>query len=102
MRVLVLTNSKFPPPPEHVKTMINGFAQWREQYRNKMEAFFFYAGRNAGGGILNVSDEAELNQIINDWPLTPYSDIDVIPIVDGDVALKQLQARVDRMMEMMG
>lgn len=47
-----------------------------------MEAFFFYAGRDGGCGILNVTDEVELHQIVNEWPFAPFSDIDIIPLVD--------------------
>lgn len=102
MRVLMLASGKYQAPPELIKSLVQGFVEWREKHRNKMEAFFFYAGRSAGGGILNVTDEVELNQIVNEWPLTPFSEIDIIPIVDGDVALKQFQATVERMMQMMG
>ena len=102
MRVLLLAKAKFFIPPEQIMGMTNGFAAWRTQYRDKMEAFFFFAGRSAGGGILNVADEAELNQIVNEWPFFVFSDIEIIPIVDGDVALKQFQSMAEKMIAQMG
>jgi muconolactone delta-isomerase len=102
MRVLLLAKSKYFVPPEHLPMMAQGFAGWRNQYRDKMEAFFFFAGRAAGGGILNVTDEAELNQIVNDWPLAPFSEIEIMPIVDGDVALKQFQSMAEKITAQMG
>jgi len=102
MRVLLLAEAKFPIPPEYFAGLVNGFVQWRSQYRDNMEAFFFYAGRNAGGGILNVADEAELNQIVSEWPFFPFSEVHIMPIVDGDVALKQMQGNIERMSSQMG
>jgi hypothetical protein len=54
-----------------------------------MEAFSFFAGRDGGCGILNVADEAELSRIMIEWPFSFYSDIEILPVVDGDIALQQ-------------
>src|ERR1700730_3908759 len=89
MRVLAHIESKFPVPPEQVPMMLDGFKAWREKYRGQMESFFFFAGRQGGGGILNVPDEAALNKMMLEWPLSQYSDTHIEKLVDGDVALKQ-------------
>jgi len=77
--------------------MTEGFVAWRERYRPKMESFYFYAGKGGGAGVLNVADEAELSQIMLEWPFTFFSDIDIQPVVDGDVGLKQLQGAAQAM-----
>ncbi|HEX3724329.1 MAG TPA: hypothetical protein VHV31_16190 [Nitrolancea sp.] len=102
MRVLLLAKSKFFIPLDQMAMMTQGFVAWRDRYRDKMDEFFFFAGRTAGGGILNVVDEAELNQIVNEWPFSIYSEVDIIPLVDGDVALSQLQGMIEMMSGQMG
>lgn len=91
MRVLVIARPQFPLPPDQAVGLFQGFAAWRERYRDRMETFFFFAGGGGGGGILNVTDEAELNQIMLEWPLLTFSAVDYRPILDGDIALRQWQ-----------
>ena len=102
MRVLLLAKAKFFLPPDHLTMVAQGFIEWRTRYRDKMDEFFFFAGRTAGGGIFNVSDEAELNQIVNEWPLAPFAEVDIMPLVDGDVALEQFQSMAERVTTQMG
>lgn len=97
MRVLVTARPKFQIPPDQFATLTKGFVTWRERYRPRMEAFYFFAGGGGGGGILNVADEAELNQIMLEWPFAFFSDLECVPILDGDVALRQFQAAVKAM-----
>lgn len=97
MKVLITARPQFPVPPEHLGALVGAFAAWREQYRSKMEVFYFFAGKDGGFGILNAADEAELSQIMLEWPFAPFSHVHVEPILDGDVGLKQLQAAVQAM-----
>src|SRR5919107_5588103 len=89
MRVFVLVEPKFFAPPEVFPALMEGFAAWRDAHRERMEAFEFFAGGGGGFGIFNVPDEATLNRIMVEYPLTPYSEITVRPILDGDTALGQ-------------
>ena len=97
MKVLVTARPQFPVPPDQLGALTEGFVAWRERYRAKMESFYFFAGKDGGGGVLNVADEAELNQIMLEWPFAVFSDIAVEPVVDGDVGLTQLQGAVQAM-----
>jgi hypothetical protein len=97
VKVLVTIRPKFPIPPDQLGQMIQGFVAWRERYRSKMESFYFYAGKGGGAGVVNAADEAELSQMMLEWPFTFFSDIDIEPVVDGDVGLIQLQAVVQAM-----
>jgi hypothetical protein len=58
-----------------------------------------FAGGGGGFGIFNVSDEATLNRIMVQYPLTPYSEVTIRPILDGDTALEQWR---EIMSEVMG
>ncbi len=91
MRVVVIVRPKYPPPLDQLPTIFNGFASWRARYRGHMEVFENFAGAQGGLAILNVADEATLNQIMIEFPFTPYTEIEVRPLLDGDVAIEQLQ-----------
>ena len=88
MRVSVHVTPRTPPPPEALPDMFQAFQAWRDRYRDQMETFQFFVG-GGGMGIINGSDEAELQRIITEFPFTPFSNMDVRVIVDGDVALRQ-------------
>jgi hypothetical protein len=98
MRVLLIARNQHPLPQEAAMDLFQGFAAWREKYKGQMEAFFFFAGAAGGGGILNVSDEAALNGMMVEWPLAPFSTCELIPIIDGDTAIKQYIGAMQAMM----
>ena len=98
MRVLITAEPMFFVPLEQNAAMLQGFAAWRERYRSVIEVFEFYAGGGGGYGILNVTDEAMLNQIMLEWPFSPFSKVVCRPTVNGDTALAQWTA----LLQMMG
>jgi hypothetical protein len=102
MRVFVLVEPKFFAPPEVFPALMEGFAAWRDAHRERMEAFEFFAGGGGGFGIFNVPDEATLNRIMVEYPLTPYSELTVRPILDGDTALGQWREIMREMMDAAG
>ncbi|MBI3979924.1 MAG: hypothetical protein HY331_17255 [Chloroflexi bacterium] len=91
MRIMVLAHPKFPIPPEQMPAIMQGFADWRARHRERMEAFEFFAGGGGGFGIVNVRDEATLNQMMLEWPLLPFSELEIRPVISGDTALQQWQ-----------
>jgi hypothetical protein len=98
MRVLLIARNQHPLPLEAAMHLFEGFAAWRAKYKDQMEAFFFFAGAAGGGGILNVADEAVLNQMMVEWPLSPFSTCELTPIVDGDIAIQQYIVAMQAMM----
>jgi hypothetical protein len=90
MRALVVARQKTPPPMEMMPMLIDGFHQWRDQYRNQMDHFSFFAGGTGGCGIVTVDNEMDLHKLVASWPLTLYSDMLVEVLVDGDEALQFL------------
>ena len=97
MRVLVIARNKHLTPMEALPAMTEGFRAWRDRYRNKMEVFSFFPDSNGGCAVVTTKDEAELHQILLEWPFTPYSEIETLPLVDGDVALRQWSEAVAAM-----
>lgn len=97
MRVAVIVRPKLPPPPEQLPRLVQSFADWREAYRDHMEVFEFFAGAGGGIAILNVPEEATLNQMMIEFPLFPFTHVRVTPLLDGDMALAQWQQAVRSM-----
>lgn len=97
MRVLVYVRPIHVSPFEQMPMMMEQFAAWRERYRSQMEVFEFFAGSQGGIGIVHAADEASLNQMMMEYPFAPFSDIDVKPIVNGDVALAQWREAMKQM-----
>jgi hypothetical protein len=65
------------------------FRQWRERWRGKMESFEFFVDGNGGFGVVNVSDEHELQQMMLEYPFSLYDNVELRVVVDGDVSLER-------------
>ena len=98
MRALVLVEPLFPIPPEMFPGLLDAFADWRERHRQSMESFEFFVGGGGGFAVVNVPDEVTLNRMMVEYPFTPYSDIKVRPVLDGDTALAQWREAIREMM----
>jgi hypothetical protein len=98
MRVFILVEPKFFVPPDMFPDLLEGFANWRERYKDRMESFEFFAGGGGGFGVFNVADEATLNQMVIEYPFTPFSELTSRPILDGDTALNQWRQVMQQMM----
>jgi muconolactone delta-isomerase len=95
MRFLVTTKTKFPMPPEAAPGLMDALSAWASKYteNGKMEAVWADAGRTGGGGILNVASPEELDAIMIEFPVGPFSEVEVVPITE-------LQASLERSKEM--
>jgi hypothetical protein len=90
MRALVISRVKFQAPREVFPETMAAFAAWRDRYRAQMDAFYFFASGGGGCGVVNASDET-VAQMFMEYPWAPYSEVELIPIVDGDMALSKWQ-----------
>lgn len=90
MRVAVIYRPRNSPPPEVMPKLFEELAGWVERHRDRMETLqFFVAG--GGFGVVEVDDSEELQRIIAEHPFTPFADVEIKPVVDADVALRNLQ-----------
>jgi hypothetical protein len=64
-----------------------------------MESFEYFAGGGGGFAIVNATDEAELHRMLMENPFSLYSKITVRPVLDGDLALRQVQELARAMMD---
>ena len=97
MRALVLVRPRHFVPRDQLPNLIQGFVDWRARHRERMEVFKFFAGGGGGFAIVNVPDEATLQQMILEYPFAPFNEVEVRPILDGDTALQQWQAALQAM-----
>jgi hypothetical protein len=85
-----------------VQQIFQAFSAWRERYRDKMESFEFFVGTGGGFGVFNVESEEELHQITLENPIFFLCENEMIPVVDGDIALKQWGEAIEAMQQMAG
>ena len=88
MRFLVVATPKTAVPPDMVPMMIDRSEEWQQRYQGKLESFGLFPG-GGGFGIVDVSDEAELHRIIVEMPFSPFSDHQIMAIVDGATGWRQ-------------
>ncbi len=98
VRFIAITRLLSPVPPEQLPSLMERFADWREQYREHLESFEFFSGSTGGFMVLDVPDEVVLNQIMAEYPLVAYLDVEVRPIIDGDTGLAQWWQVMRRML----
>lgn len=97
MRALIVAHSKHFIPPELLAPVAQGFVEWREQHRSKLEHFSFFTTGTGGCAVANVANESELFQMMATWPLTPFSEVETHVLVDGDEALAFWSAAVQEL-----
>ena len=82
MKFLVISKSKYPLPLEAIPSLMDGAMAWKRKYEGKMEQLFAFAGMQGGAGIVDVDSAEELDTIIAELPMAPFSDIEVYPLTD--------------------
>ena len=99
MRFLVVTKSKHPTPPEAVVPLFEALQQWvqRHTQNKKIEQVWNFAGIPGGGGILNVNSLEELDSIMVEFPLGPFSDIEIYGLGDVNVGIQGVIAAAKAM-----
>jgi hypothetical protein len=97
MRFMVIARPMAPLPPEMAPALLQGFSAWWKKYADRWRGGFF-AGGGGGGGVCDMTDEIEFNQMMMEWPLTPFSNLECNVMIDVDTALGQWQTAFSAMM----
>jgi len=89
MKFLVITVMKWPAPPEILPALYQASQQWVAESKKsgKLDALYSIAGQPGGVGIVNVDSLEELNDRIQSYPLTPFSEVQTLPLSDIDQAM---------------
>ncbi|MBI4319770.1 MAG: hypothetical protein HY675_14875 [Chloroflexi bacterium] len=84
MKFLVISRNKYAVPPDMALGIFDGMIAWTKQVQasGKLESLWVFAGVQAGGGVANVNSIEELDAMMSECPLTPFSDTEVIPLVE--------------------
>ncbi len=82
MKVLVLVKNRYPIPPEVISRIMDGALAWKRKYEGKMDQLFAFAGMQGGGGIVNADSAEELDTMLAELPMAPFSDIEIYPLTD--------------------
>lgn len=99
MRYLVTSKPRFQVPPEQAVRLMDALRQWSRKHQEdgSLEQSWSNAGSAGGGGIVNVSSHDELDAIMIEFPLAPFSDIEVQPLADLDASLDRFKKRMEAM-----
>ena len=89
MRYLVVTKQTTPLPPEMVPALFAAMkaVSARHTAAGKIEQSWSFAGLAGGGAILNVASPEELDEIMAEFPLGPFSHIEIYGLVHLDKSL---------------
>lgn len=99
MKFLVITIGKWPPPPEILPALNESSTQWVAWAKGsgKFEAIYAISGQPGGMGIVNVDSLEELNDLIQGYPMTPFSETQLFPLSDIDRAMTTWREQVKKM-----
>jgi hypothetical protein len=69
---------------------MEGMGAWLGEYQGRFSTIEFFVG-GGGFGVLDVDDSAELQRMVASNPFSPFSDIEIHPVVEPGQAMEILQ-----------
>jgi len=99
MKFLTIILQKQSPPPEIMPALVEATIQWMAWAKGsgKFDAIYSVAGQPGGLGIASVDSLEELDDLVRGYPMTPFCDVQTIPLSDVDHALAALREQVKKM-----
>ncbi len=99
MRFLISGKNKYPMPPEIGPAVVDATIAWAKKYTGsgKLEQLWALAGMSAGGGIANVNSADELDAIMTEFPLSPFTEMEVHPLTDLVSSMERLKQAMQAM-----
>ena len=103
VKFLIVTKQKFPVPPEHALALIDAFSAYIRKYKasGHLEAEWSFSGSQGGGAVVNVDTLEELDAIIAEFPLGPFSEVEVYPLVDLEDSIARTKQMIQTRMQQM-
>ncbi len=104
MKFLVTIIQKQPPPPEIMPALIEATIKWMAWAKGngKFDAVYSIAGQPGGLGIANVDSLEDLNDLVARYPMTPFCNVQTLPLSDVDQALATQREVVKKMATLKG
>jgi muconolactone delta-isomerase len=89
MRFAIIYHPKFPAPQDEIPELLKGMGKWMQEHGSRIEGIQFFVD-GGGFGILDTDDPGELSRLISEHPFTPYSDVEIKPVMDPESAMAVL------------
>ena len=86
MRVAVVYRPRNVPPLEAFPMLMGAMSQWVEKYGGRFTTLEFFVG-GGGFGVIEIDDSAELQRIAAENPFTPFSEVEIKPVVEPGSAI---------------
>ena len=86
MRFAIIYHPKHPVPQEQIPELLKGMGEWMQKHGSRIEGTQFFLG-GGGYGTVETDDVNELARMISEHPFTPYSEVEVKPVLDPEAAL---------------
>ena len=86
MRVAVIYRPRNPAPPEAIPMLMGAMGQWVEKYGKRFSTLEFFVG-GGGFGVIDVDDSSELHRMTAENPFTPFSEVEIRPVVEPSAAM---------------
>ncbi len=97
--MLIGRGGKHPMPPEIAAGVFEATIQWHKNLMDsgKGEVSWGVAGQPIGLDVVNVDSLEELDEIVNAFPLAPFGDMEVLPLIDMAESLERTKQAVQAM-----
>jgi hypothetical protein len=89
MRFAIIYRPKHPAPQEQLPELLKRMGEWMKEHGSRIEGTQFFVD-GGGFGIIDTEDAGELSRLISEHPFTPYSDVEVKPVIDPEAAMAVL------------
>jgi Domain of unknown function (DUF3303) len=90
MRFAIIYRPENAPPPEQIPEIVQTMAEWMQRYGDRLEGTEFFVG-GGGFGIIDTDNAETVQRLIAENPFTPFSEIEIRPLIDPQKALGILQ-----------
>ena len=97
MRVLDISKNKHLVPPEVLPTVVDAMAEWINRYNDKLEQVWGFSGIQGGGGIVRVESLDELDAILSEFPMGPFAEQEIYPLVELGDSLQRVKRAAQAM-----
>jgi muconolactone delta-isomerase len=89
MRFAIIYRPKHPAPQDQLPDLLKGMGEWMQKHGGRIEGTQFFVD-GGGYGTIDTDDVGELSRLISEHPFTPYSDVEIKPVIDPEAAMAVL------------
>jgi muconolactone delta-isomerase len=72
-------------------------SEWINRYNDKLEQVWGFSGIQGGGGIIRVESLDELDAILSEFPMGPFAEQEIYPLVELGDSLQRVKRAAQAM-----